>query len=66
MALMGLFRAPEVMERISYSEFYLTQIAVVAWLSAKFAVTLQSRLVVLASFERNLGRKRSNHVAGGY
>ena len=35
-----------------------------AWLSAKFAVMLQSRSAVLALSERKLGLKCSNHVVG--
>ena len=40
------------MERIVYSEFCSTWVAMAAWLSARFAVTLRSRSVVLVLFER--------------
>ena len=36
-----------------------------AWLSAKFAVVFRARSAKLASVERRLGLKRSNHVAKG-
>ena len=45
--------------------FCSTRMAMAAWLSAKFAVVFRSRSAKLASVERKLGLKRSNHVAGG-